>query len=57
MTKSAFFLREYAAGVNGLDSEIYTDRKRNTTLAFVTLSESGERSFSFFRKNTAYYVS
>lgn len=50
------FLREYAAGVNGLDSEIYTDRKRNTTLAFVTLSESGERSFSFFRKNTADYA-
>lgn len=47
------FLKEYAAGVDGLGSEIYTDSERNTTLAFVTLSESGERSFSFFRKNTA----
>ena len=50
------FLKEYAAGVDGLGSEIYTDSERNTTLAFVTLSESGERSFSFFRKNTADYA-
>lgn len=50
------FLKEYAADVVGLDSEIYTDSERNTTLAFVTLSESGERSFSFFRKNTADYA-
>lgn len=50
------FLKEYAADVVGLGSEIYTDSERNTTLAFVTLSESGERSFSFFRKNTADYA-
>lgn len=50
------FLKRYADGVAGLKSRIATDRTRNTTLAFVTLSESGERSFSFFRKNTADYA-
>lgn len=37
--------------------EVYLrrDRKRNTTLAFVDLDSSGERSFSFYRKNTADY--
>lgn len=50
------FLKNYAAGVEGLESEIQTVKERNTTLAFVTLSEGGERSFSFFRKNTADYA-
>ncbi len=50
------FLKEYAASVAGLESDIHTVKERNTTLAFVTLSESGERSFSFFRKNTADYA-
>ncbi len=30
--------------------------ERNTTMAFVNLASDGERSFSFFRKNTADYV-
>ncbi len=32
---------------------IERNRERNTTLAFVDLSEAGERSFCFYRKNTA----
>lgn len=32
---------------------IVTDSDRNTTLAFVDLDESGDRSFTFYRKNTA----
>lgn len=32
---------------------ISTDFDRNTTLAFVDLDESGDRSFTFYRKNTA----
>lgn len=32
------------------------DGTRNTTLAFVQLSASGERSFCFYRKNTADYA-
>lgn len=50
------YLKRYADGVEGLRTRIATDRTRNTTLAFVTLSEAGERSFSFFRKNTADYA-
>lgn len=34
---------------------INRDSKRNTTLAFVELDENGERSFCFYRKNTADY--
>lgn len=34
---------------------INRDGKRNTTLAFVELDETGERSFCFYRKNTADY--
>lgn len=40
----------------GLDLEylkIRRDTQRNTTLAFVEVDGSGERSFSFYRKNTA----
>lgn len=38
--------------------EYYLDKNldRNTTLAFVDLDENGERSFCFYRKNTADYV-
>ena len=32
------------------------DPKRNTTLAFVELDENGERSFCFYRQNTADYM-
>ena len=47
------WLKEYAEerGIGYLD--IVCDADRNTTLAFVELSEKGERSFSFYRKNTA----
>ena len=50
------FLRGYAQGIPNLQSCIAEDAARNTTLAFVTLSEAGERSFSFFRKGTADYA-
>ena len=47
------WLAVYAAarGLAGLD--IAVDRARNTTLAFVELDEAGERTFSFYRKDTA----
>lgn len=32
---------------------ISADPDRNTTLAFVDLDENGDRSFTFYRKNTA----
>ena len=34
---------------------IHQNKERNTTLAFVELNEAGERSFCFYRKNTADY--
>ncbi len=38
----------------GFDSRyIFKNEKKNTTLAFVSLDKFGERSFCFFRKNTA----
>ena len=37
------------------DVRIGLDRERNTTLAFVSVSEKGERDFTFFRKGTADY--
>lgn len=38
----------------GVDTKnLILDPKRPTTLAFVHLSESGDRSFSFYRKNSA----
>lgn len=49
------FLVKFAGGQN-LDEVLITrDSKRNTTLAFVELDEGGERSFCFYRKNTADY--
>ncbi len=50
------FLRAYASGIENLQSRIDEAEDRNTTLAFVTLSDAGERSFSFFRKGTADYA-
>lgn len=39
----------------GLDyTKIFVDKKRNTTMAFVTLND-GERNFAFFRNDTADY--
>ncbi len=49
------FLKAYAENEKGLGGDVAVSEDRNTTLAFVTLSESGERSFSFYRKNTADY--
>lgn len=49
------FLEEFAEQ-RGLDRLILNrDPERNTTLAFVQLDEKGERSFCFYRKNTADY--
>ena len=44
------------AGRQNLDGVLLErDIKHNTTLAFVELDENGERSFCFYRKNTADY--
>ena len=49
------FLIKYA-GDFGMDTAyINTRTDRNTTLAFVELNEEGDRSFCFYRKNTADY--
>ena len=50
------FLINYAKDF-GMDTT-YIDKNpdRNTTLAFVELNEEGDRSFCFYRKNTADYV-
>ena len=47
---------EWFARAQGL-KELYLrrDPRRNTTLAFVSLDEHGDRSFCFYRKNTADY--
>lgn len=50
------FLIKYANAQNLDGVLINRDGKRNTTLAFVELDESGERSFCFYRKNTADYI-
>lgn len=49
------FLKDFAKSVklDGLCLE--SDADRNTTLAFVQLDRHGERSFCFYRKNTADY--
>lgn len=49
------FLVDFAKN-RGLDG-LYIDRRSdsNTTLAFVQLDKNGERSFCFYRKNTADY--
>lgn len=49
------FLIKYAKDF-GMDSTyIHQNPERNTTLAFVELNEEGDRSFCFYRKNTADY--
>lgn len=50
------FLIKYAEDF-GMDvTYIHESKERNTTLAFVELNEEGERSFCFYRKNTADYL-
>ena len=49
------FLIKYAKNF-GMDiTYIRQSKERNTTLAFVELNEEGDRSFCFYRKNTADY--
>ena len=48
------YLKEFASR-RGLGAHIRSIPDRNTTLAFVDLDESGDRSFCFYRKNTADY--
>ncbi len=49
------FLADYAATCGFSTLHLRRDPARNTTLAFVELSPDGERSFCFYRKNTADY--
>ncbi len=50
------YLKKFAAS-RGLDELfIATQKDRNTTLAFVDIDKTGERSFCFYRKSTADYV-
>ncbi len=50
------FILEEAAKEKDLHSHITVDDRHNTTLAFVTLGDQGERSFSFARKESADYA-
>ena len=49
------FLIKYANDFGMDTTYIYQNADRNTTLAFVELNEEGDRSFCFYRKNTADY--
>ena len=49
------FLIKYAEDFGMDTAYINKDAERNTTLAFVELNEDGDRSFCFYRKNTADY--
>ena len=49
------FLIKYAEDFGMDTTYIHKSEKHNTTLAFVELNEEGERSFCFYRKNTADY--
>lgn len=49
------FLIEFAKGMSLDKCLINADDNHNTTIAFVELDKSGERSFCFNRKNTADY--
>lgn len=49
------FLIKYAKDFGMDTTYIHQNLERNTTLAFVELNEEGERSFCFYRKNTADY--
>lgn len=50
------FLIEYSKTKGLKEVYIKQDKTRNTTLAFVELDSCGERSFCFYRKNTADYI-
>lgn len=50
------FLCNFIKKQNLKDYLIEENKNRNTTLAFVDLDEYGERSFCFYRKNTADYI-
>ena len=50
------FLIGYANNFGMDTTHIHKHAERNTTLAFVELNEQGERSFCFYRKNTADYA-
>ena len=47
------FLRKTLVNANIEDKGLISDKEYFTTLAFVSLSETGERSFSFSRKHSA----
>lgn len=49
------FLIKYAKDFGMDTTHIHQNTDRNTTLAFVELNEEGDRSFCFYRKNTADY--
>ena len=49
------FLIKYAKDFGMDTTYIHKHAERNTTLAFVELNEEGDRSFCFYRKNTADY--
>lgn len=49
------FLKKFAESRNLDGLYINTDKEHNTTLAFVDIDQSGERSFCFYRKSTADY--
>ena len=49
------FLIKYAKDFGMDTTYIHRHAERNTTLAFVELNEEGDRSFCFYRKNTADY--
>jgi fructokinase len=49
------YLYDFADRQNLDACRITVDKRHNTTLAFVELDASGERSFCFYRKNTADY--
>lgn len=49
------FLYDFCNNVGFDYLDLYLDPKHNTTLAFVENDPSGERSFSFYRQNTADY--
>ena len=49
------YLKGYAEGIGFDYLDVAEDKNANTTLAIVSLDEFGERSFCFYRKNTADY--
>lgn len=50
------FLQDFIKKQNLANYYLYQHQDRNTTLAFVDLDSEGERSFCFYRKNTADYI-